>query len=296
MIQPNKFRTMMVLAAIVTLLSFTVALAAGLSGYINIRGEQVDGPDVLYLQASPTPVPSHAVAATEEPDYFTLVSNIQNSTPDEHLVLTSYITADGYADGQSRPIQITVESYEQLASLVGDDSLLLKIPEGFSFRPGYAVLSCPEDSAYELVSQETTPEGITVTQYRIPEGKAVVSRYGYNVWDENHNIITINMRLETSETDSFFRIEEEDHVEMPAIPGMADALLISRPRDMTLTAHRTSEEPVTLWNIFPYAWENGFPTETYDLVEFEVYTWGDMIRTDWDEATFREIILSMFDK
>lgn len=289
MFRPNKFRTALVLAAIVTVLSFTVALAAGLSGYVNMKGELVPGPDELYPQILPTPVPSLTNTATEEIDYFALADEIILNAPEEYMVTVRY-EEDGTSNGRGRAAMLTVESYEELAALVGDDSWMLPIPEGWEFRPGYVILSCPEGSTYELVSEETTPEGITVRMYRLPEGKGIVSRYGYGLWDEDHNIISVLMSLEVKCSDRRFLVEEGDKVETLAIPGMDEALLISAPNDVLLTARRTLQEPVSLHGI----WQDS-PAMIYSLIEFSIDSWGSMITT-LSESELHEVILSMFDK
>ena len=289
MFRPNKFRTALVLAAIVTVLSFTVALAAGLSGYVNMKGERVPGPDELYPQISPTPTPSLTNATTEEIDYFALVDEIIRNTPEEYMV-TAHYEEDGTYTGRGRNVMLTVESYEELAELVGDDSRMLTIPEGWEFRPGYVILSCPEGSTYELVSEETTPEGITVRMYRLPEGKGIVSRYGYGLWDENHNMISVIMSLEVQCSDKHFLVEEGDKVETLAIPGMDEALLISSPNDILLTSRRTLQEPVNLLGI----WQDS-PAEIYSLMEFSIDSWGPLITT-LNVSELHEVILSMFDK
>lgn len=292
MFRPNKFRTALVLAAIVTVLSFTVALAAGLSGFINIKGEIVDMPDMMM--AKPTAKPPH-VTATEEPDYFTLTDGILRSAPEEYLVRTTYVEGET-THGSGRPIRITVETYEQLAQLVGDDSLLLRIPEGFEFCPGYVTLSCPEDSAYELVSEETTPEGITVSMYRIPEGKAVVSSYGYNIRSADGNVLGIQMDLSMREAVSLYHVNEEDTAETISLPGMEDALIITRPDNIELFARRPLEAPIGLWMNSRNSWEGDHAIDTYDMVTFNIFTWGKLVPSDWDENELYDAILSIFDK
>ena len=89
MFRPNKFRTALIAAAIVTLLTFTVALAAGFSGFVNIRGEKMDMSGMLMARPTPEPSP---LTATDEPetDYFALVNDILLNAPTEYLVTASY--------------------------------------------------------------------------------------------------------------------------------------------------------------------------------------------------------------
>ena len=53
MFRPNKFRTVLIAALIVTLLSATVALGTSLSGYVNFQGQPVDDMGTPV----PTPMP-----------------------------------------------------------------------------------------------------------------------------------------------------------------------------------------------------------------------------------------------
>lgn len=292
MFRPNKFRTVLVLAAIVTVLSFTVALAAGLSGYVNIKGERVDMPDIVM--AEPTAEPPH-LTPTEEPelDYSALTDNILQSAPEEYLVVTSYVEGES-THGSGRDLRITVETYEQLAQLVGDESLMLPIPEGFEFRPGSATLSCPADSAFELVSEEITPEGITVRMYSIPEGEAVVSSYNYNLRNANGNFLGVLMDLSMSEATYLYHVSEEDVAETIALPGMEDALLITRPDEAEVYARRPLVQPIGLWTNSHLLWESEHAIDTYDTVTFNIYSWGKLVPSDWDETVLFDTILSLF--
>ena len=55
---------LLIAALIVTLLSATVALAAGFSGYVNFKGEPVEG----FPMAQPTPIPTTEPAPDELTD------------------------------------------------------------------------------------------------------------------------------------------------------------------------------------------------------------------------------------
>lgn len=292
MFRPNKFRTALVLTAIVTVLSFTVALAAGLSGYVNIKGERVDMPDIVM--AEPTAEPPH-LTTTEEPelDYFTLIEAIKNNAPEEYLVHASYMENE-VTHNTGRSIHITVETYEELSQLVGDESLMLPIPEGFEFRPGHATLSCSESSSYELVSEETTPEGITVRMYSIPEGEAVVSSYSYNLRNANGNLLGVLMDLSMSQATSLYHVSEEDVAETISLPGMEDALLITRPDEAEVYARRPLAQPIGLWTNSHLLWESEHAIDTYDTVTFNIYSWGKLVPSDWDETVLFDTILSLF--
>ncbi len=294
MFRPNKFRTALVLAAIVTVLSFTVALAAGLSGYVNIQGERVEMPPMVMVQ--PTAEPPHLTATEEpEPDYFTLTDTIKRNAPEEYLVETIYVE-DESTYGSSRNIRILVDTYEELAQLVGDDSLMLRMPESYEFLPATVTLSCPADSALELVSEETTPEGITVRMYRIPEGKAVVSSYGYNIRNKDGARLFIQMDLSMSQATSLYHINEKDVAETISLPGMEDALLITRDDTMDLYARRTLNVPVSLWTNSPLRWESNHAIDTYDMVTFNILSWGQLNPVERDETELRNVTLSLFDK
>lgn len=294
MIRPNKFRTVMVIAAIVTLLSFTIAIAAGFSGFINIKGEPVDMPDVVMAQ--PTAGPPH-LTATEEPeiDYFALVDNIILSAPAEYLAAARYVDGDS-THGSGRSIHVPVESYKQLAQLVGDDSLMLNIPEGWEFRPGNVTLACSEDSAYEVVSEETTPEGITVTLYRIPEGQAVVRSYSYNLRNAEGDLLGIMMDLSMTDAATLYHVSEEDTTESIALPGMEDALLIVRPDGPEAYARCSLAEPVGIWTDSPGSWERNRAIDTYDTATFNIHTWNGLVPGHLDENEFREVLQALFSK
>ncbi len=266
MFRPNKFRTVLALAAIVTLLSFSVALAAGLGGYVNYKGERVD----VLLMPQPTPMPTQGPEPTNLTDEaFTAILNGVMNTSLDRLVVVSYDDGHGGGKGGSRGVIASTNTLDEMTSLLGDAMPLPRIPEGFSFRAGHAELSCDADSAYELVSEEVTPEGVTIRYYAIPEGEAVPIYYSLSLENDAGDEIYCSVQLGFSTSGHHFGVNEEDTIQTPAVPGMDDALLIIRPDSTSLAMRRTLDEPITLWSRHPDIWER-YPTETCDTMEYNV--------------------------
>lgn len=281
MFRPNKFRTVLVLAAILTLLSFTVALAAGMGGYVNFKGERVD--DLIMPQ--PTPMPTQGPEPTDLTDEaFTAILNSVMNTSFDRLVAVSYDNDLGGMGG-SRGVIASANTLDEMTSLLGDAMPLPRIPEGFSFRHGHAELGCDADSAYELVSEEVTPEGVTIRYYAIPEGEAVPIDYSLSLENDAGDVIYCSVQLGFSDSGHHFGVNEEDIVQTPAVPGMDDALLIIRPDSTRLAMRHTLDEPIILWSCQPATWER-HPTETYDTMEYHVDS--DTVPTD--------VLLSLFAK
>lgn len=266
MFRPNKFRTALVLAAILTLLSFTVALAAGMGGYVNFKGERVD--DLLMPQ--PTPMSTQEPEPTDLTDEaFTAILNGVMNTSLDRLVVVSYDDGHGGGKGGSRDVEVLASTLDEMTSLLGDTMPLPRIPEGFSFIYGDVSFCCDADSAYELVSEEVTPEGVSIRHYAIPEGEAVPSNYSLSLANDAGDRIYCRVQLGFSNSGHHFGVNEEDIVQTPAVPGMDDALLIIRPDNTRLAMRHTLDEPVTLWSCHPGTWER-YPTETYDMMEYHI--------------------------
>ncbi len=280
MFRPNKFRTALILIAALLVLSFTVALAAGFSGYVNFQGEPVD--NLPMVQPTPMPTEGPAPAALSD-EAFTEITNREVNTAWEYLVTISYEDEDGGGKGSTRGVSITAGSMEELVVMLGGAMELPRIPEGYFFRFGSVHFSCDDDSSYELVHEEFTPEGVCIRHYAIPEGEAVPTEYSLSLENAAGDIIYCWAALGFSNSQHHFGVSEEDTIQTPAVPGMDDALLISRPDSTRLSLRRTLDEPIPLWSIWPSAWER-WPIDTYETLEINVDS--DTVPAD--------VLLSMF--
>lgn len=280
MFRPHKFRTAMIAAAVVTLLTFTVALAAGFTGYVNFKGEPVDN----IPMAEPTPMPS---AEPELPvvndDTFTDILNREMNTAWGYLVDITYEDADGNGKGGSRNVLITADTPDEMAALVNGALPLPAIPEGYAFKHGHVSFACDGDSSYELAHEEITPEGVCIRYYAIPEGEAVALEYSLVLENAEGERIHCWANLGFSNSSHRFGVSEEDVVQTPAVPGMDDALLILRPDSTRLALRRMLDEPVLLWSSHTSSWER-WPVDTYTTLEISV---------DSDTAP-ADVLLSMF--
>lgn len=266
MFRPNKFRTVLVIAAIVTLLSFTVALAAGLSGYVDYKGKPVEG----YPLATATPLPTKEPAPTQEVTqeaFNTFTTELFNASPTEQLIEVSF-TQENSGASSSMQARAVADSLSELEELVGTTMVLPTIPEGFAFEHAWVYLACDGDSAYELVSEETTPEGFCIRRYAIPEGKAVATECSFVLRNAAGETILCDASLGFGH-DQHFRVTEADAVQTPAIPGMEEALLIAGDNGNHLYLRYTLEAPIKLWTDFPDCWD-WFPYDTYTTVDYSV--------------------------
>lgn len=222
MFRLNKFRTVLVVAAIVTVLSFTVALAAGLSGYVNIKGEPVEAPTYIGHYPDPTPV-------TSPDDPRVVMERLINESPDDVLTIVSYLHSGG-RDNDNSPVRVELSSIEQLAEYLPEGIPLPRIPEGFSFLSGHAILICAGDSDYEQVDKGTYNNGVSFYQYRIPEGKAVINGASIMLWDGQPGGQALGLLIALNAgTYGTFPVEEGDAMEILTLPGMDDALYLHHP-------------------------------------------------------------------
>ncbi|MDD6051120.1 MAG: hypothetical protein PUC00_07610 [Clostridiales bacterium] len=266
MFRPNKLHTVLVIAAIVTLLSLTVALAAGLSGYVDYKGKPVEG----YPLATTTPLPTQEPAPTQEVTqeaFDAFVTELFNVPPTEQLIEVSFTQENG-GSSSSMPARAVADSLSELEELVGTTMVLPTIPEGFVFEYAWVYLACDGDSAYELVSEETTPEGFCIRRYAIPEGKTVATSFSFVLRNAAGETILCDVGL-GFESDRHFRVTEADEVQTPAVPGMEEALLIAGDDGNHLYLRHTLEAPIKLWTDFPDCWD-WFPHDAYTTVEYSV--------------------------
>lgn len=266
----GKFRVSLVLAAVL-LLSFTIALAAGMSGFVNYKGEPVEPQNMV----SATPMPENAQQTPETAledelmALFTAVLNDKRLNPDDQLTILSMQDSADSATTSVSEARISLSSLEELAAL-WEGVPLPEIPEGFTFFTGSAHLSCAGDSAYEPAGQESTPEGVTLTHYTIPQGKAVVTSCAIYLKDAEGRYISCLMRLMHDGENVFFTVNEENSLKTAAVSGMNEALLITSPNGNALHMNGALDAPVEVWYSDPYMWEKGMKTAVYDKVRIDV--------------------------
>ena len=231
MFRPNKFRTVLIAAIIVTLLSATVALGTSLSGYVNIKGEEVAAP-------IPAEVPEE-IEKLSQTKYFYL-----DSSPADQL--THVFCGDGSIDpGTMGGPSMTVDSLEELTALFPEEIILPATPEGFHFTFGNVNFSCAADSDYVLVRNETTAEGLTIHGYEIPEGKRIATLAVYNLKADDGSLIIVRIILFVG-AQSIYNVEDAESYVTPDIPGMEDAILIVKPDTTTLNMRRKLDQPVSV--------------------------------------------------
>lgn len=261
MFRPNKFRTVLVIAAIVTLLSFTVALAAGLSGYVDYKGKPVEKPQML----STTPVPPENCLT--EAQFDGIVNKVLNSKSDEQFV-SVYYELGSTRWGATLPSTKRITSLEAVADLVGQSMRLPAVPESFSLRHAWVTLLCDAEHDYELVSEEVMANGVVIRRYIIPEGGAVGMSYSITLENESGDDIYCCASL-FSPMDRRFRVTEADTVQTPAVPDMDEALLIAGDDKTRLYLRHALETPIKLCTGFSDTWD-WFPYDTYTTVDYSV--------------------------
>lgn len=284
MFRPHKFRTALLVAVIVTLLSFTVAVATGYTGFVNFKGNPVEDP----MMAMPTPIPTNAPRPGDITEaVFNAIASQEMNTHPEYMIDVVYsspeIITNKYTERSASHDQlITVTSLEEAAALVGNVLELPRIPEGFAFHYGYVTLSCAADSAYELVSERTTPEGVIIRHYDIPESKAVPTCVHLTLKNDAGDLIDCIVDLAMNWS-TFFDVNEEDAVQTPDMPGMTDAIVISGDDRTRLDMRRKLDEPIGVL----YSWascEPEFYPHFYEMVEYRAES----------ETVPAEVLLSMF--
>lgn len=239
MFRPNKFRTVLIAALIVTLLSATVALGTSLSGYVNFQGQPVDD----MGDPVPTPMPPEEQAKDEAYLRALRMDEIINASPRDQLTSVTLKTEDG-SSGSWMPPRMTVNSLEELAAQLPAEITLPRVPEGYTFNYAEIYFDCAADSAYELVRDETLEDGSTIKGYRIPEGKQVARNVNYYLSGEMGDIsVSINLDYGTG---YYFGVGNALNVETPDIPGMDEAILIVKPTSARLTMQRKLDNPIPI--------------------------------------------------
>ena len=239
MFRPNKFRTALVVALIVTLLSATVALGTSLSGYVNFQGQPVDDMGTPV----PTPMPPEEQAKDEAYLRAVYMDEILRNSPRDQLTRVTLKEEDG-SSGTWMPPRMTVNSLEELAAQLPEEITLPKVPEGYTFNYAEIYFDCAADSAYELVRDETLEDGSTIKGYRIPEGKRVARDVNYYLSGEMGDI-SVSLSLDHG-TGYYFGVSNAQSVETPDIPGMDEAILIVKPTSARLTMQRKLDNPIPI--------------------------------------------------
>lgn len=267
----GKFRVALVLAAVL-LLSMTIAVAAGMSGFVNFKGQPVDDPELIYPTIIPTSTPRPGEMTADA--WHEIVEQATN-TAWEYKVSVEYETKYG-GKGTGRNVQRHVQSLEEMDALLGDRLELPDIPEGYAFLSGYVSMDCDADSAYELVHEETPAEGVVIRHYAIPEGEEIPTSYVLTLRNDAGDTIRCIVQM-WNDADIYFDVAEEDVVRTPAVPGMDDALLLIKPDKTELTMRRGLDEPV-------YVLSEIWFTSVFEVMEFYVES----------ETAPADVLLSMF--
>ncbi len=271
MFRPSKFRTALVAALIVTLLSATIAVAAGFSGYVNFKGESVDHSG----RPIPTPLPpalqpSEDEFIADQRDMIALAMEIIDASPRDQLTYVSFDHNGGNSSSTSTPM-VHVDTLEELFALFPAELPMPKIPEGFTVNGGSAYLLCDSDSFYEKLGEETTEEGLTIQRWRIPEGEEKAEHLHFVLGDENERDISVSINLQRN-TNHFFGVDGAESVTNPDIPGMDDTLLIIWPDRVDLTMRCALEKPVVLQGTHTLFGAHGESTNSYPYVTISLYS------------------------
>lgn len=257
MFRPNKFRTVMVIVTIVTLLSFTIAVATGFSGYVNFRGEPVQGS-----------TPSQQTAEDEQLSKRML--SLFSASPEDqytHVFPTDNASVAGVTGG---PV-MRISAPEDILALLPVDVTLPQVPVGYAFSHGNVHLRCAADGAYELIREEVRKDGLTRLAYRIPEDKQVATIANYSLKAEDRSSITVTISLEYSGA-PFFNVDNAENVLTPDIPGMKEAILIARPASTRLIMRRPLESPIAVVDAMTLLDEQGPSTMQLTSLTFSVYS------------------------
>jgi len=269
MFRPNKARIALIAALVVMLLTATFAVATGFSGYVNFRGEPVKGS-----------TPSQQTAEDEQLAK-RMLSLLSASPKDQytHVFPTGNASAAGMTDG---PV-MELSSLEEILTLLPVDFTLPKSPDGYTFSHGNARLRCAADGAYELIREEVRKDGLTRLTYRIPEDKQVATIVNYILKAEDRSSITVTISLEYSGA-PFFNVDNAENVQTPDIPGMKEAILITRPASTRLSMRRPLETPIPVIDPMTLLEEQG--PSTMHLVSLSVIVHSATVPAD--------VLLGMF--
>lgn len=230
--RPNKFRTALIAALILTLLSATIAVATGFSGHVNFKGEPVENGQ---------PIISDPKLTQRMYSYLNASLNTQPKDLFTHVFPQDAAGAPGLYDGAF----MEVGSPEALAALLPQEVAFPRIPEGYAFSYGNVRFFCAADGAYELVHDEATKDGIIIRRYRIPEDKRVAAIANYILKAEGKPSISVSIMLEQGNR-PFFNVNNAESVQTPDIPGMDNAILIVKPSITRLVMRRKLDVPLTV--------------------------------------------------
>lgn len=269
----NKMKITLVLAAVM-LLGSTVALAAGIMGYVKWDGTAVENP---YPLVASTPMPA---VVTEDPmeAVSEATTRILNSTPQGEAVCVTYLENTRISHGIVQ--DIGVSTIEEAQQRIAPSQLPWPghIPEGYALSYGWTNYLCSTEGTYELIDTEVTEENLRVERLRLPEEHAVLKEYTLHFEDEKGHALTIYAEMKYNTGDGYVAIEDHASVQAVQAPGMDNALLLG-PRESTgsqsLHMRRILDEQVMCLMPERTLLDGAFVVDAYD--EILIYVEADAL-------------------
>lgn len=222
--KPIKFRIAIVIAALMGIMA--IAYAATNWVNLNWKGEKVEN--------------APREQESQDMDLITKMNSALFGAPDEYYCV---VLSKSSEDVSTRT---KLSRSDSLSAL--DGIPLMRVPD-ISFSGTTEVeldYQCGEHGEYVLADEEEN-NGFTLRKYAIAPENEVVTGYLVQYWENEKVVKSIQSRLTPSKTHTFsFRAEGNVDTQVVTVPGMDEALWITRNGKTSLKMIRKLEQPVTV--------------------------------------------------
>jgi len=265
----HKIGTSILVAAAVLTLLIGTALAAGyFSGEIDWTGRQVSENLPQGPYATPTPAPSGAAEAMARSEYEQTIWDGQPETE-----FWSIRWPEG--DGTGQPSQKTFSSLTALNSFLRESGtpflLMEEAPDGYTFEAAYCRFYFTADVLDSAtVETEELDMGATLTKIRFDAGlDALVSDYSVDFRATDGSYLSVYANLSSVEINDYtFGVNEDETYEALEVPGMEHALLIGSAdhRNIAMIARIPEIEGYS----YPDQYWDGMGVDTFSYIDYSI--------------------------
>ena len=222
--KPIKFRIAIAIAALMGIMA--IAYAATNWVNLNWKGEKVEN--------------APREQESQDMDLITKMNSALFGAPDEYYCV---VLSKSSEDVSTRT---KLSRSDSLSAL--DGIPLMRVPD-ISFSGTTEVeldYQCGEHGEYVLADEEEN-NGFTLRKYAIAPENEVVTGYLVQYWENEKVVKSIQSRLTPSKTHTFsFHAEGNVDTQVVTVPGMDEALWITRNGKTSLKMIRKLEQPVTV--------------------------------------------------
>lgn len=238
----TKFSVSLVLAMIAVLGVMAIAVAAGMSGFMNWQGEFVPEEQSNMVQPVPTPTPEMQEEARLSIDELLALGEAA-----KYEIVHVEENGSGSWNGMYSEIE-SLEAFYQALEQADYLPVPQMIPEGYAFANGRFLYRCRQGGAYQLLSEEKPFEGVTVSRYGLNEADRMISGYDltFRDSDADYHYLSIYVSLvgAVDPTDYAVGVNEDQTAQMLSIPGYDSAISVAGERSCHLSLRRVLPESI----------------------------------------------------